>query len=259
MATIIGIDLAWSEQRESGLCVLSVDGDGVRCERLAALCLSSEAISELVRSAPTPVVVAVDAPLITGAKRTAERELNSVFGRFKAGAYVASEAFLAGMNGLAGPETGRRLAADGFDLDPNNLGTAERIAIEVYPHPAHVVFFGLEHRLPYKKGPVKQRQAVLRQYTEHLAGYLAAHTPELVHTTDIRRHLQTDPSTLKGAALKRFEDTLDGLTCALIGLHCYRGGPAGIHIFGNGCDGYIVVPGPLPRASRRGPEGISHG
>lgn len=254
MATIIGIDLAWSEKNESGLCVLAVEGGDVRCERLEALRLSAEDVANLAVSAATPVIVAVDAPLILGSERTAERQLNSVFNRFNAGAYFASEAFLSGMNAMAGPTVGTQLRANGFSLDPNDLGVSERIALEVYPHPAHVVFFGLGRRLPYKKGNVGQKRAGLALYQDHLQRHLRGVAPGMAGDPAIQGLLQTNPMGLAGASLKRLEDTLDALTCALIGLHCYREGPAGVHVFGTGRDGYIVVPGPLPSAANRRPQ-----
>ena len=250
MPTILGIDLAWSDRNESGLCILTLERDNVRCEQLEARRLSAQAIALLACDAAGPVLVAVDGPLIVGSERMAERQLSRVFGRFHAGAYFASEAFLAGMDALAGPETGHALAQRGFSLDPAELGRAEKLAIEVYPHPAHVVLFGLERRLAYKKGLVAARRAGLASYQRHLGAYLADREPRLAHDAVIERVLRDDPERLAGQRLKRLEDTLDALTCSLIGLHCLRHGPAGIHVFGTGTDGYIVVPGPLPPAAK---------
>jgi len=255
MATIIGIDLAWSAKNESGLCVLAVEGGDARCERLEALRVSADDVTKLALSSAAPVIVAVDGPLILGSERMAERQLNSVFSRFNAGAYFASEAFLSGMNAMAGPELGKHLQACGFSLDPADLGAVERLALEVYPHPAHVVFFGLDRRLPYKRGTVAQKRAGLAFYQECLRRHLAVAAPGLDEGPAVQELLRTDPMALAGAALKRLEDTLDALTCALVGLRCYREGPAGVHVFGTGRDGYIVVPGPLPLAANRGPRG----
>ena len=102
-------------------------------------------------------MVAIDAPLLVLPGRRAERELATVFGRFKACAYSANMPFLQRMNGLAGPNLATLLKASGFALEPSALRRRShgRFALEVFPHPAHVVLFDLLEQASLQEGPCR--------------------------------------------------------------------------------------------------------
>ncbi|MGI8424649.1 MAG: DUF429 domain-containing protein, partial [Chloroflexota bacterium] len=189
-------------------------------------------------------VVAVDAPLIIGPQRTAERQLARVFGRCHASAYTATPAFLARYDALAGPRLAASLAAQGFSLRPSSAALPGRSAIEVYPHAAHVVLFGLDHIIRYKKGRLAARTEGLGIYREHLAAFLCK--LPLSPLDPMLATLLSRPLTgLSGRDMKRIEDMLDAITCALVAL---RAREAPTTVFGCDEHGHIVVPGLPPGA-----------
>lgn len=246
MTVFIGLDLAWTRHRETGVCILD-EGDGdevVRLRKLHCSISSPACFATMCASFGPDVVVAVDAPLVVTPGRRAERDLASVFGRFHAGAYSANLTFLTKMNGLAGPHLAEHLHAAGFELDPARLmpGAQGRFAFEAFPHPAHVELFGLSMALKYKKGPLESRRTVFRDFQGHLGALLSAEMQAVAEDPVVQAVLDPSATLVAGRALKNLEDRLDALTCAYVAYHCWRHGPDGFRVFGNGTDGYIVVP-----------------
>lgn len=224
----IGLDLAWTAANESGVCWLEGDTpDGLRCVRIEAATYGVAELAEEAAAVAGPVVVAIDAPVLYAPERWVEREIARRFGRYKASAHSAHHAVRQGRT--AGIELGEALAARGFTLDPAALlgePRAERMAVEVYPHTIHVRLFGLAERLPYKpkKGrDVAFRRNAMREYQRHLRRLIEREAAGLLVSADVLRAL--DPhtaATAKGRALKRLDDTLDGLTCALAAWLAWR-------------------------------------
>jgi len=155
MPVFTGLDLAWTPHHETGICVLEGNGCSVRLVQLDCRVETPNGFAQFCSDFGGDVVAAIDAPLLVGRERAADRELGAVFGCYKAGAYSANTSFLEGMNGLAGPELAQLLKASGFVLEPSQLtlGARGRFALEVFPHPAHVVLFGLAERIAYKETP----------------------------------------------------------------------------------------------------------
>ena len=263
MSAFIGLDLAWTAHRdyvpfESGLCVLEGErANDIRCVRLEAdrlhITTLADTVSDIAEGS-VPAVVAIDAPLIVTEHRTAEHLLNRVFGRYKAGAYLASLNWLARKDFWAGPRMARELEDRGFALDPEVLlgeTSEERIAFEVYPHAMHVGLFGLEERIPYKKGRVESRRTGLRSYQTYLRQLCQKSAPALLNSDRVSEVLNPEvleglPGQSKaGPSLKHYEDILDGLTCALVAWLAWRN-PAEWHVYGDAEAGYIVAP-PSPR------------
>ncbi len=245
MPTFIGLDLAWTSHRESGICWFEGETpDDLRCTRLeAAVCDTERLVGELA-AVEGPVVVTIDAPLLYTAERWAEREVARRFGRYKASPHQAHYAVRQGYT--AGIDLGEALAERGFVLDPAPLlrGESGRYAVEVFPHTVHVRLFGLSERLPYKpKGgrSVAFRREVMRQYQCHLREVLEREAPGVLDNEKVRRILAPETAMgAKGAALKRLDDTLDGLTCALAAWLLWRE-PDRWETLGD-LTGYIVAP-----------------
>ena len=259
MPTFIGLDLAWTAHREnvpfeSGLCVLEGRSRGdLRCSRIEAARLHvTDLADELagIAGGNTPVVAAIDAPLVVTAERAAESALNRVFGRFHAGAYHASLAWLERKDLRAGPRLADAIKARGFELDPDRLRGGDqvgRVAVEVFPHTIHVRLFDLGGRLAYKKGRVANRRDAMREYQQHLKEWLEANAPGVLRNGSVEEALS--PLTIEGRpgssktepSLKHYEDILDGLTCALGAWLAWRS-PADWETFGDAANGYIVAP-----------------
>ena len=257
MPTFIGLDLAWTAHRddfpqESGICVLEGEqGSDLRCSRVEAARYHISDLAQQLSSFEGPVFVAIDAPLIVTESRSADREVSKVFSYpYYAGPYTVTPAWLDQGDTWAGPRLGALLEGLGFDLDPSSLQHGERsgpMAIEVYPHPIHVSLFGLSRRIPYKKGSVAKKRRGLSAYQSHLEAYFRQHAPGVLENLKVRKAL--DPATLEGLkgtsrkgvpTLKHYEDTLDGLTCALYAWFAWLH-PQDWRIYGD-LNGYIVAP-----------------
>lgn len=245
MPTFIGLDLAWTATQESGVCWLEgTSPNDLRCTRVGAMARSVEELVEDVKEIAGTVVVAIDAPLLYTPERWVEREIGRRFGAYKASAHSAHYAVKQGWT--AGIDLGNALQQRGFTLDPAALTgdtTAKRIAVEVYPHTIHVRLFGLAERLPYKpkKGRrVVDRRKAMREYQQHLRRLMECETPSVLNHSDIVRALDPHTAGAKGQDLKRLDDTLDGLTCALAAWLAWRN-PCAWETIGDNT-GYILAP-----------------
>jgi len=123
-------------------------------------------------------------------------------------------------------------ALDVAAADPRN------VALEIFPHPAHVRLFGLDRIFGYKK---KSRPwpAVLAEWSRYRAALasLADADPPLVLDARV-------PLAVASRGYKRWDDTLDAITCAYVAAFVWRWGIGSPHVrvFGDLTDGYIVIP-----------------
>ena len=188
------------------------------------------------------MVAAIDAPLLYDERRWVEREIGRRFGKYQASAHSAHYAVRQGRT--AGIDLGRALKRHEFDLFPSKLLSGDSIgrhAVEVYPHTIHVRLFGLSERIRYKRGRVAEKRQGLLEYQQHLTCLLEREAPLVLEHEDVLRHL--DPQTARaarGRSLKRLDDTLDGLTCALAAYLLWRN-PEAWEMLGDEY-GYIVAP-----------------
>lgn len=234
----LGLDLAWSNRNPSGCAVLDAEG---RLLDVRADLRSDDEILAWVRTWLGPCgVLGFDMPTIvrnlTGA-RACERELGTVFRRYHAAPHPANLGRF--------PDGGRArhlidaLAPDGVSetldvrpADPRN------VALEVFPHPAHVRLFDLPHVFRYKK---KSRAwpDVLAEWTRYRTALarLVDADPPLVLDERI-------PLAVESRGYKRWDDTLDAISCAYVAAFVWRWGIEAPHVrvFGDLESGYIVVP-----------------
>jgi len=243
----LGVDLAWSPRNTSAGAALSWDGEK------AALVAWRDNLRDdadvaawvVAQAGAGGAVVAFDAPLIvpneTG-MRPCDRELTRVFRRYHAGTHPANRRRLRQYGGLRGEHLAEMLKRYGF-AHPLSLErqSGARVMMEVYPHPAMVVLFGLERILKYKSRPGRiyaLRWTELRRYQSYL-GSLSTAEPALRLPREIIGHPVEGE---RGQALKCYEDLLDAVFCAYIALYCWFWGAERCRIFGSLTDGYIVVP-----------------
>lgn len=247
----VGVDLAWGEINQSGVAVVDADG------RLLHVGVAQDDAS--IQNSLSPYVrdeclVAIDAPLIvknpTG-HRPCEKALNRDFQKFEAG---ARPAYTGRPEFARGPRGARLADVLALDMDPRSHGS--RRAIEVYPHPATVVLFGLDRTLKYKRGAFDGRQRDLLQLMTLIEGLDEA-TPRLrvnhhVAWVELRNRVTaaTRPVQLDGA-----EDPVDAVVCAYIALYWYQR-PEDVTIYGDFTTGYIVTPSLPPElaAPERTPD-----
>lgn len=165
-----------------------------------------------------PNIVAVDMPLarepITG-RRVSDDEVSKYYGARKCGTHSPS-ALRPGKVGLD-LQTGFESA--GYHLRTCSAETGG--LIEVYPHPALVELSGAPERLPYKAAKVRsywpelsrdQRRSKLftvwRKIVEGLEREIEG----------VKEALPEPRPDARGSELKAFEDQLDAIVCAWVGI-----------------------------------------
>jgi predicted RNase H-like nuclease len=235
---LLGLDLAWSEKNPSGAA--AIDAAGRLLDVRADLRGDDEILAWVRAWRGERGVIGIDMPTIvrnpTG-MRECERDLSAEFRKQHAGTHPA--------NLVRFPDGGRArklidaLAADGVVEDtsiaPNDART---IAIEVFPHPAHVRLFGLPTVFKYKKKsrPWPEVLAEWERYRAALASLHAADPPLVLD--------ERIPERVTRVRYKPWDDTLDAITCAYVASFVHRWGSVQPHVrvFGNLLDGYIIVP-----------------
>lgn len=248
MPRFFGVDLAWGQRNRTGLAVL--DDRGRLLE--SATVRPDEAILSFVRKHATgTTVAAIDAPMIvpneTGG-RACDALVDRLFGSSWAGAYPANRA-----NPLFFPEPrGAVLArALGWQLDPAMRPCPGRqLCIEVYPHPAMVVLFGLSRVIPYKIKQGRDLASLLRAY-DVLLGHLEATCGPTLHLAASSRWqlLRSVAATAtRKSELAAIEDEVDAIFCAYLAW-MWANAPERMAVLGDLAGGYIVVPAPPSAAT----------
>ncbi|MDP3894233.1 DUF429 domain-containing protein [Nocardioides sp.] len=236
----VGIDLAWGQNRPSGVAVLDEDGHLVH---VSAAVSDDALVAALAPYVDGPCLVAFDAPLVVSNRsgnRPAEAALNRDFRVFDAGAHPSNTS-----RPELDPPRAQTLAARlGLDLDLDPASAAPRRAIEVYPHPATIALFRLGRTLKYKHKTGRtfaDLQTALLRLVD-LMETLGAATPalELAGTgwEDLR---STVEDADRKSELRRAEDQVDAVLCAYLGLFTHRR-PADVTTYGDAATGAILTP-----------------
>jgi predicted RNase H-like nuclease len=228
----VGIDLAWGERQPTGVAVLDADA---RLLHVAAVRTDDELAASVRPYVDGPCLVGIDAPLVvtnpTGS-RPAERDLSRDFRRFEAGAHPSNTSKPEFAAGTRGERICRLL---GLDLDP--ASTAPRRAIEVYPHPATVVLFGLAKTLKYKDKRGRDLE-LLRSELLTLMGHLERTVVPDPTWQGLREQVET---ATRKSELRVVEDQVDAVVCAYVALFAERW-PERTTTYGDLRTGYIVTP-----------------
>ncbi|MDP3504423.1 MAG: DUF429 domain-containing protein [Myxococcales bacterium] len=244
---VLGIDAAWTAGQPSGVALVhEVDG-GWACAAATpsyasfiALALKGAATDwrgPLDAGSPDPqtlkkaavallperhdfsLTITVDMPVSKKAivtRREADNAVSRRFGAAGCGTHSPSPE-RPGRIGAALTkgfgELGHRVAAVGDSV--------EGALLEVYPHPALLVLLGRDRRVPYKvsrsrqywpeASPAERVGLLLREFRQIHAALAAR-----IENVDVP--LPRSVPTL--SALKRFEDTLDALISAWVGIEC---------------------------------------
>ena len=234
----VGIDLAWGVRARTGLAIVDstdslIDFASVR---------SDEDIDEwLDRAARTPVVVAIDAPLVvtnaTG-QRPCERMVSKQFGRFGASCHTSNLG-----RPWFDPPRGAALAdRQGWDMDAVGVSSEQRpVAIEVYPHPAMVALFALDGVIPYK-GKAGRSVDFRRSAFRDLIGHMNELRPLELGTSDRWGVLGSAVDLAsRQVDLDRIEDEIDAIFCAHLAWLWHHDRDA-MQVFGDRATGSIVTP-----------------
>jgi predicted RNase H-like nuclease/ppGpp synthetase/RelA/SpoT-type nucleotidyltranferase len=243
---LIGIDLSWGGRQPTGLAVLD---ETARLLHVSAVRTDEEIVAALTPYVDGACLVGIDAPLIvtnpTGS-RGAEQALSKDFRRYDAGTHPSNTGKPEFRDGTRGA---RLCAALGLDMDPAS-GNARR-AIEVYPHPATVVLFGLERTLKYKQKRGRDLELLRGELLT-----LMTHVETLVTTDGAWAGLRTavEGATRK-SELRVVEDQVDAVVCAYVALFAERW-PERTATYGDFDNGYIVTPALLDGAPPLAPDRV---
>ncbi|MGB3827674.1 MAG: DUF429 domain-containing protein [Ornithinimicrobium sp.] len=236
----VGLDLAWGENKPTGVAVLDSGGHLLHVSSQTDDATITAALSPYLSG---PCLIAIDAPLVvtnpTG-NRPAEKALNQDYRTFQAGAHPANT----GKPEFRGVPRGARLAR-ALDLDMDPHSTAERRAIEVYPHPATIALFRLGRTLKYKQRAGRTatdlRLALLQLM--HLVETLKGADPPLsvAHHQGWRDLFAQVEAAQRKSELRRVEDQVDAVLCAYVAMYAQLR-PDSTTVYGDFDTGYIITP-----------------
>ncbi len=247
----IGLDLAWGAKNTTGGVTLRLETVAPAQSKLVVeaqsdALLTDDDILDFVRRSDTDagIVIGVDAPLDvpnwTG-ERPVESLLRRCFGKYQAGAHPANRQRFG--DNVRGERLTARLEAEQDIRNDYAFGagdTGVRACLEVFPHPAHVVLFGLARTLKYKAKSGRDTASRMAAYAQLVEGIrsLEAREPGLVAPEWLRV-----PADKQGLALKRYEDLLDALICAYVAAYYWRWGDGErCMVIGDKTNGYIISP-----------------
>ncbi len=231
---VLGIDAAWTERNPSGLAVAVRNADGwtlsgVFGSYAAFTGQTAQAQGALlipaaiaIAGAP-PDLVAVDMPLslqpIEG-RREADNAVSRTFGGRKCGTHSPGK----DRPGAIGRQLQADLAAAGYLLATDVV--VPPCTIEVYPHPALLALTGARERLPYKAqktgnywpgaSPTERRAQLMDVWST-----LVLSLEERIG--GVAKALPLPGPASRGAELKSFEDKLDAVVCAWVGIETLEG------------------------------------
>ena len=238
----VGIDLAWSEKNSSGMAILEGSREKLKLIFHGNL-LSDEEILEVIKEKVKEknAIISIDAPLIVPNKtgrRVAEKLVGDLFRKYHAGAHPSNRNRLSSWTGtIRGEEISKLLIKEGFQHNPNFKKLEEtRKFFEVYPHPSMVVLFNLDMILRYKSKPKRDydfRWEEFKKYQSYLGELKSLSLPNEIIKIDVR--------TLRGKALKKYEDILDAIFCAYLSFYHWKY-PDKCSVLGNMKEGYISTP-----------------
>ena len=254
MQAILGIDAAWTEREPTGVALIQGDREScsvvcvapsydafVACSQGAPVDWQASKftgswpnVAELIKASiemasAELAVVATDIPIAKvpfESRRAADSAISKAFGGRGCSAHSPS----AVRPGALGRSLMAQLDAEGFPLAttaprPDDI----RCTIEVYTHPALLALLRRDYRVPYKVlrsgkywrgASVSERVSNLLAELENINLALGA----FFGGAPISLPLGQDVATLAG--LKRYEDALDALVCAWVGLRFVDGAAA---------------------------------
>jgi predicted RNase H-like nuclease len=246
----IGIDLAWSYKNNTAITVLElhVDKKSANLIDYAERLNSDEEIIDYVsKNVSKGTCISIDAPLIvknkTGA-RPVDKEISARFRKYFAGAHPCNLNKFKGK--VRGNELVKKLKDLGLGHNPYiNISKRTQITntiIEVYPHPAQIVLFRLNKRIMYKRGDVEAKRKGLLRLRKCIMERLTKIEPHLNVNSKLQELCSVNMRGVRGKSLKGYEDTLDSLICAYVGLYHWYWGNEKSEVIGNLKTGYIVTP-----------------
>ena len=247
MLAILGIDAAWTLTQPSGVALVAKHPTGWRLtaaepsyqnflartdrsllaeERPSGSPPDASALlaSAAMLSGGAIDIVAVDMPLARSPiveRRFSDNEVSRAYGDRKCGTHSPS----AKRPGRMSDELNQRFKREGYPLQTVAFKTPG--LIEVYPHPALVELADAKERLPYKASKVgvywpelKERQERRERLYQQWDWIVDLLEREVAGVAAALPRLGVDAS---GVKLKAYEDVLDAIVCAWVGICALEG------------------------------------
>lgn len=242
-ASVLGIDAAWTAKNPSGVALVVAGENGWSLARVSpSYAAFAEAggnsspslegsipdIEQLISTSAAltgkrPILVAIDMPLARHpilTRRASDNAVSAAYGARHCSTHTPSSV-------RPGPISDNlRIAAEvnGYPLVTRNPVISG--LIEVYPHPALVELTGAARRLPYKHGnrskywPTLSGPERIRALLAVWDRIISALEQELDH---VAAKLPMPATNASPATLKAFEDMLDAVVCAWVGIKALEG------------------------------------
>ncbi|MEL1135062.1 DUF429 domain-containing protein [Desulfitobacterium sp. THU1] len=240
----IGIDLAWTYRKETGICVIDDNGNVLFCESQK---YSDEMLAGLVKHySAQGAVVAIDAPLVVAnetGSRACDRNLmkEKIHGR-NLSLFNCSREYLQRTYGaIRGEEVVRSIQ----ELTPEFVLTTipkdrSHSIIEVFPSSIVLGLFSDAFPVKYKHKSSVELYNSKNEMTRLLGliNHLSEYDPPVFNASDYFSPYKVEGFTTK-SAFKSFEDQVDAFLCAYAAYwHSKKEGK----IFGDEKTGFILVP-----------------
>jgi predicted RNase H-like nuclease len=250
--TVLAIDAAWTKTNPSGIALVQKSKDGWKCiavapsyaqffacargapddwtQKLQVGPVTSRALLDAaakLAGGVMPDVVTIDMPIatvpITG-RRAADRAVSAAFGAYGCATHSPSAA----MPGLVGRALSRGFVSAGYPIATVTTGAIVPALVEVYPHPALLSLVNASYRVPYKAGKVRDYWPDLtatdrRQELMKTWGAIRRMLRKTIGDIDGRVPTGSQIASVPSAYLKRYEDALDALVCAWVGIRYLDG------------------------------------
>lgn len=242
MNSVLGIDAAWTRSNPSGVALVQKLNTVWRLVRVAASypeflenvggsetkCHAPPEAGTLLKSSRRLLgaeldLVSIDMPLaytpIVG-RRVSDNSVFRLYGGRKCGTHSPS----AVRPGEISDRLRKSFQEEGYELVTK--GVPSRGLIECYPHPALVELMGAPERLPYKHGKIGkywrelERTARKERLLATWAKIVAALDLVILGTADA---LDLPSISDTGVVFKSFEDALDSIVCAWVGICAIEG------------------------------------
>ncbi|HEV2493720.1 MAG TPA: DUF429 domain-containing protein [Terriglobia bacterium] len=252
MTAILGIDAAWTASHPSGVALLSGSGRKWRCVALAPSyeafiktaegqavdwasrtkggCAEPSALLSAAQGmldGESVQIVAVDMPLATVPivhRREAENAVGKGFGKYGCAPHNPNKS----RPGRIGEQLRRQFEAEGFSLSVKGKTTGPRQLLEVFPHPAllRLVKPDPYYRIPYKVGKTTRYWKGAPPETRFLnllaeLGKISTALKDAIDEIPLKLPYFTEIETF--SSLKPYEDGLDALVCAWVGIKHAQG------------------------------------
>jgi len=171
-------------------------------------------------------IVSIDMPVaavLFSARRAADSAISKTFG----GQACSTHSPNASRPGNLGASLISQLLSEGFPLatsyEPNGLGAR---TIETYPHPALLSLLSANYRIPYKvskSGKYWKGAPVHQRISNLLIEFQRIYSALKVVLGPLPLELPSIDEVRTLSHLKKFEDALDALICAWVGLRFLEG------------------------------------